>query len=254
MATWKAIRAPRPDKDLEIQDRIELAFRNEWLHLNIFGSDNATIRWRFLPPLYFSLSDNDLKGLLPPSPHGVHPEVDQQPRVSAIHLPGAELRGYLSEAAGNLGQLQILSLRGNHLSGIISPSLANCSQLRALYLYQNDFSGPIPTEIVTGSGAPQQPEVVHPASNSLIGSLPVQIGNLKRLRILDLSKNLITGTIPPGVGNRSLLTTLSKSPTINQNKLHQKHKRSIHKGKLTSIQFSCNASHAPTTFAGPAGS
>ncbi len=41
MATWKAIRAPRPDKDLEIQDRIELDFKNEWLHLNIFGSDNA---------------------------------------------------------------------------------------------------------------------------------------------------------------------------------------------------------------------
>ncbi len=34
-----------------------------------------------------------------------------------------------------------------------------------------------------------------------------------------------------------------KSPTINQNKLHQKHKRSIHKGKFTSIRFSCNASH-----------
>jgi hypothetical protein len=59
MATWKAIRAPRLDKDLEIQDRIELAFKNEWLHLNIFGSDNATIRWHFLPPLYFSLSDYD---------------------------------------------------------------------------------------------------------------------------------------------------------------------------------------------------
>ncbi len=59
MATWKAIRAPRPNKDLEIQDRIELAFKNEWLHLNIFGNDNTTIRWRLLPPLYFSLSDND---------------------------------------------------------------------------------------------------------------------------------------------------------------------------------------------------
>jgi hypothetical protein len=37
------------------------------LHLNIFGSDNATIRWRFLTPLYFSLSDNDWRGCcLPP--------------------------------------------------------------------------------------------------------------------------------------------------------------------------------------------
>jgi hypothetical protein len=59
MATWKAIRAPRLNKDLDIQDRIELAFKSEWLHFNIFGSDNATIRWRFLPPLYFSNFDND---------------------------------------------------------------------------------------------------------------------------------------------------------------------------------------------------
>ncbi len=109
--------------------------------------------------------------------------------MSAIHLHGAELRGYLSEAVGNLGQLQILRLRGNHLSGTILPSLANCSQLRALYLYQNDFSDPIPAEIVTGSGALQQPEVLHPASNSLTGSIPVQIGNLKRLRLLEESRH-----------------------------------------------------------------
>ncbi|CAK9881336.1 unnamed protein product [Sphagnum jensenii] len=139
-------------------------------------------------------------------------DVDQQPRVSAIHLPGAELRGYLSEAVGNLGQLQILSLRGNHLSGTIPPSLANCSQLRALYLYQNDFSGPIPAEIVTGSGALQQLEVLHLASNSLTGSIPVQIGDLKRLRILDLSRNLLTGTIPPGtLGGLTNLQTFNVS-------------------------------------------
>jgi hypothetical protein len=59
MPTWKAIRATKPDKDLDFQNRIELAFRNEWFHLNIFESDNATIRWHFLLPLYFSLYDND---------------------------------------------------------------------------------------------------------------------------------------------------------------------------------------------------
>jgi len=50
-----------------IQDRIELAFKSEWLHLNIFGSDNTTIKWHFLPPLYFSNFDNDWWGCcLPP--------------------------------------------------------------------------------------------------------------------------------------------------------------------------------------------
>jgi hypothetical protein len=27
--------------------------------MNIFGSDSATIRWRFLPPLYFSNFSNN---------------------------------------------------------------------------------------------------------------------------------------------------------------------------------------------------
>jgi hypothetical protein len=44
MATWKAIRAPRPENDPDIQARIELAFQLAWLHKNIFGCDNTTIR------------------------------------------------------------------------------------------------------------------------------------------------------------------------------------------------------------------
>jgi hypothetical protein len=59
VATWKAIRAPQPVNDPAKQARIELAFRSEWFHMNIFGSDSATIRWRFLPPLYFSNFSNN---------------------------------------------------------------------------------------------------------------------------------------------------------------------------------------------------
>jgi hypothetical protein len=59
MATWKAIRAHRTTKDHDIQCSIELAFKKEWLHLNILGKDDATILWHFLPPLYFTNSSND---------------------------------------------------------------------------------------------------------------------------------------------------------------------------------------------------
>jgi hypothetical protein len=59
MATWKAIRSHRPTKDPDIQCSIELTFRKEWLHLNIFGTDNATIRWHYLPPLYFLNYSNE---------------------------------------------------------------------------------------------------------------------------------------------------------------------------------------------------
>jgi hypothetical protein len=59
MATWKAIRAHRNNKEPVIQSSIESAFRQEWLHLNIFGKDGATIQWHFLPPLYFTNLSND---------------------------------------------------------------------------------------------------------------------------------------------------------------------------------------------------
>ena len=53
MATWKAINSLRYTRDPSIQDRIEQAFRAEWCHLGIFGVDCVTIKWCFLPPLYF---------------------------------------------------------------------------------------------------------------------------------------------------------------------------------------------------------
>jgi hypothetical protein len=53
MASWKDIRSHWPTKDPAIQASIELDFRKEWLHMNILETDNATIRWHFLPPLYF---------------------------------------------------------------------------------------------------------------------------------------------------------------------------------------------------------
>jgi hypothetical protein len=59
MATWKAIRSHRPARDPVIQRSIEITFRKEWLHLNIFGTDNATIRWHYLPPMYFLNFSND---------------------------------------------------------------------------------------------------------------------------------------------------------------------------------------------------
>jgi len=59
MATWKAIRSHRPTRDPDYQSSIELAFRKEWLHLNIFGTNNATIRWHYLPPMYFLNYSND---------------------------------------------------------------------------------------------------------------------------------------------------------------------------------------------------
>jgi hypothetical protein len=59
MATWKAIRSSRQDRNQEKQLDIEEAFRAEWLHNHIFGEGEAAISWRLLPPLYFLNFSND---------------------------------------------------------------------------------------------------------------------------------------------------------------------------------------------------
>jgi hypothetical protein len=67
MVTWKAIRSHCPARDLDTQCSIELTFRKEWLHLNILGTDNTTIRWNYLPPMYFLNYSNDWWGCcIPP--------------------------------------------------------------------------------------------------------------------------------------------------------------------------------------------
>jgi hypothetical protein len=58
MATWKAIKSQSASRDHSTQSRIKLDFRREWLHKSILGKDCATIRWHFLPPLYYLNSLN----------------------------------------------------------------------------------------------------------------------------------------------------------------------------------------------------
>jgi hypothetical protein len=52
-AGYIPINSFRSTQELNIQARIDQAFRAEWCHLSILGDDCATIVWHFLPPLYF---------------------------------------------------------------------------------------------------------------------------------------------------------------------------------------------------------
>ncbi|TXG54852.1 hypothetical protein EZV62_020108 [Acer yangbiense] len=68
------------------------------------------------------------------------------------------------------------------------------SNVTKLYLKDNMFSGPIPTEF--GEVMPFLMDL-DISWNSLNGSIPMSIGNLKELITLDISHNHLSGEIPP---------------------------------------------------------
>jgi len=59
MATWRAIRSSRQNRNQDNQNNIEQAFKAEWLHDHIFGEGKVAISWHLLPPLYFLNFSND---------------------------------------------------------------------------------------------------------------------------------------------------------------------------------------------------
>jgi Leucine-rich repeat (LRR) protein len=82
-----------------------------------------------------------------------------------------------------------------------------CSQghVVSLFLYSNHLTGSIPVDL----GNLSQITVVDLSRNQLAGSIPKQLGNLLLLERLSLYNNQLTGTIPTELGNLKHLTDLA---------------------------------------------
>ncbi|KAL3737023.1 hypothetical protein ACJRO7_025877 [Eucalyptus globulus] len=129
------------------------------------------------------------------------------------------LSGSIPSDLGNLSNLAALTLSGNNLSGIIPSSLQNLQSLIFLFLAENNFEGLIPSYLEKYqslvaldlssnylSGPPIFPMTgsllwLNLSSIHLSRVLPMGIGNLKHLDILDVSENILEGEIPSSIGN-----------------------------------------------------
>jgi len=94
-------------------------------------------------------------------------------------------------------RLQVLYLRHNLISGTLPPYLlANATELRYLMLQNNSFSGSIPTQV----GMLKKLSDLHMYENALDQQLPDEIGEMTMLQDLRLQDNRIPGTIPDTIG------------------------------------------------------
>ena len=94
----------------------------------------------------------------------------------------------------------------NSLEGSIPPSLERCSHLQDVCLCHNKLNGTIPEQLLGPQFLPLV--LLNVSHNSLTGSLPPDVGNLKLLVALDVSYNKFSKEILAQLGDCLALETL----------------------------------------------
>eukprot|EP01018_Ginkgo_biloba_P005713 Gb_21248 [translate_table: standard] len=146
----------------------------------------------WIPPFqleYLDLISCNIGGVIPPF-------ISIQYSLRYLRLASNNLIGSIPTWLWDLS-IQILDLSQNKLSGQLA--LPNSpSYVQIMLLDTNHLAGSIPPEI--GTFFPNPTTLVF-ASNNFSGIIPSSIGNMKYLKVLDLSDNKLHGKIPTSLGN-----------------------------------------------------
>ncbi|KAK3409842.1 hypothetical protein EUGRSUZ_J01921 [Eucalyptus grandis] len=144
------------------------------------------------------LYNNSISGEIPDG-------IGKLQNLTYLYLWGNKISGAIPSSLGNVSQLLRLYLQYNQLEGDIPPSLGRCRQLQALWLSNNNFNGTIPKEVIGLSSLSLYFGV---AGNSLMGPLPLEVGNMSQIVQVDLSDNRLTGEIPSTLSQCLMLVSL----------------------------------------------
>ncbi|XP_042417892.1 receptor kinase-like protein Xa21 [Zingiber officinale] len=140
---------------------------------------------------------NSLSGAIPK-------ELGRMNRLEIINLSSNFLAGEIPTEIGNLSKLFNIVLDTNKLHGPIPLSLGNCP-LTILSLAANNLSGSIPKEILY---IPSLSIIFNVSNNFLTGTLPLEIGNLRNIKTIDVSNNRLSGGLPSTILGCQLLQYL----------------------------------------------
>ncbi|KAK9087797.1 hypothetical protein Syun_030191 [Stephania yunnanensis] len=133
-------------------------------------------------------------------------ELGRCTNLTFMDLSLNSLAGVLPLSLSNLNKISELDIHENFLSGRVSSYLVgNWTQLISLQLQSNSLIGTIPQEI----GMLGKLIFLFLNENRISGQVPQQIGNLENLKLLDLSRNELTGQIPHTIWNLTQLTMLN---------------------------------------------
>ncbi|KAJ8747477.1 hypothetical protein K2173_014414 [Erythroxylum novogranatense] len=178
-------------------------FIGEEIPTNISGFENLAV---------LGLGNCALKGQIPDWLSGCR-------KLQLLDLSMNQLGGSIPPWIGQMDHLFYLDLSNNSLSGEMPKGLASLKSLiYANYSYLTDSAG-IPIYVKrnqSGKGLPYKqvsnfPPSIILCNNRINGTIFPEIGLLKQLHVLDLSKNNITGTIPDSISEMTNLEALDLS-------------------------------------------
>ncbi|XVF23059.1 hypothetical protein REPUB_Repub13aG0005300 [Reevesia pubescens] len=220
-----------PSSIFNITSLTHVAFPNN----SLSGNLPPLTRARQLEELL--LWGNNLSGSIPNS-------ISNASMLKILHLAGNSFSGLIPYTLGNLRHLEMLCIGNNHLTteptthewSFLS-SFANCMNLIILDISQNPLNdilprcignlstsllrfwangcglkGNIPLEI----GNISNMMLLDLGNNELSGSVPMTIGGLRNIQFLDLSANKLQGSIPENICSLKRLYELK----LSFNKLH----------------------------------
>ncbi|KAJ7947131.1 Receptor-like protein kinase [Quillaja saponaria] len=177
----------------------------------VLGNNGLT---GFIPPnifnmsslIYLYLSYNSFSGFLPSNlGHGLV-------NIEGLYLVGNKLNGEIPSSISNASELYDLDLGRNLFSGVIPNSLGNLKNLRYLNLHSNYLiNDPFTRDIkfLSSISNCKQLNLLDLSSNSLNGKIPKAVGNLSTsLEKLYMWNCEIIGSIPIEIGNLSGLIDL----------------------------------------------
>ncbi|XP_027350337.1 tyrosine-sulfated glycopeptide receptor 1-like [Abrus precatorius] len=178
------------------------------------------------------LSQNFFNEMMPDDVNITHPDGFQ--KIQVLGLGGCNFTGQIPHWLVNLKKLEVLDLSYNQISGSIPTWLYTLPELFYIDLSFNHLTGIFPTEFTRLPALTSQrtydgvertylelplfanannvsqmqynqisnlPPAIYLGNNSLNGSIPKEIGQLKVLHQLDLSYNQFSGIIPDEISN-----------------------------------------------------
>ncbi|XP_031106377.1 probable LRR receptor-like serine/threonine-protein kinase At1g53430 isoform X1 [Ipomoea triloba] len=161
------------------------------------------------------LEDNELQGPLDEN-------LGRLSNLNRLLLSANNITGVIPETFGNLKNLTDFRIDGNPISGKVPNFIGNWTQLKTLYMLGTLLEGPIPPTIsllknieilqISGlrGGSMTFPKLegmenittLVLRNCSIADTIPKYIGDMSKLKTLDLSFNMLNGKIPTAMGKK----------------------------------------------------